>query len=161
MIENMSEYLGRRVCAWERKVRVLRALLGSVVLLLAAVICMAQAPGPDPASAVSASQFKVVDRKGRTLAVFGASAEGAPTLMMLDSEGNVRVAITETKGAVGIQLEGASGSAHLSSDGLDLFDHEGHARAVLSLRGQKAVSLGIYDKTGECRSRLDEEGLTI
>lgn len=145
----------------ERKVRVLLVLLGSVVLLLAAVICMAQAKGPDPVDIVSARQFKVVNKDGRTLAAFGATDEGAPTLVMLDSEGAVRVAIVETKGAVGIQFEGQRGSAHLSSDGLDLFDQDGRARAVISLRGQEEMSLGIYDKKGESRSRLDEEGLTI
>jgi len=118
-------------------VSVLSGLLGGVVAacLVGGGLVTAQEPAGEVPAVVSAKEFRLIDRQGRTRAALSFNDEGQPFLQMRDEFETERV-------RVGISRE----------TGIDVRDVDGKTRLVLSVDDEGLPSLVVRDRKHRTKS---------
>lgn len=147
------DLLMQRVSLLERSNRGLKQVGAVVLIVLAAVILMAQAAPNSVAKVVEAEQFIVRDTGGKQRGSLGVAPDGAVRLSLLDrdekrlarlsvlSDGLVQLGLGEDNGNPYIGL-----SLSKAYQGLSLTDADGIIRAQLSVLTKSTI--GLTDKAG-------------
>ena len=156
--------LHARLAALERRQRRVQQAGVLLVIGLAALALVGQAPAPGPAGpkTVEAETFIVRDRAGRARAAMSIGLDDKPGIALADARGKIRLWLTvATDGAPEMKFydidEVVRASLSLDASGmphLTLADKRGNARARLELGAEAAPSLALYDRADKVRASL-------
>lgn len=134
-----------RLARLEKQNRLFRALLAAVAVM--SIVAASQ-----PADAISASGFRLLDEQGRVRAEL-AIREGAPGLYILHEEGRDRLVATHDAAGTGLYLKDEEGHSRV---GVAQFAHGGGG---VALHGPGARGAAVLYFKGEGSLRFfDEEG---
>lgn len=110
-------------------------LLGTLLLAGDAALRYGRAQQePGPPKVLTAQEFRLVDKDGKTRAALAVKADGSPGLLLYDGDGKVRAALRVR----------SDGSAALS-----LHDPDGSNRAALDTQSNGSASLTLTNKSGK------------
>jgi hypothetical protein len=135
--------LEERVSKLEAENRMLKRAAATGVVVVAALLLMAQAK---PSKVVEANQFVLRDSSGKTRLSIGLSTAGNTALEMLDSAGNLRSSV----GPYGINFYDETGRMRttLMSDLLYMSDERAHE--IAHLQGDlHGVEFLLFSGTGD------------
>jgi hypothetical protein len=151
--------LAKRIERLERQNRFFRLISLLSVLLLSAVLLMAQS-GQWRRGTLTAGRFELVDETGKLRAALGMSKIG-PALLLIDEKGTTRVSLNTTATGSGLKLydavgdtEGGAFEVDTSSRQFRLYDKSGNIRTGL-LVGDQGPSILLADASQKPRLSLD------
>jgi len=108
-------------------------------LAIGVVFLMGQAGRGNIPEVIEAQRFIVKDASGKSIAALGADRDGAPLLVLMNSDGHLAAALDVT--------------VHKKPT-LTLYDRDGKGRVVLAVDSDGSPALAMNDKTGTPRIGL-------
>lgn len=163
MSEPTLNTLTQRLDRLEREVRLWK-VLGSTALTALVFIGLAAANPTSVPDEVRAKRFSVVDTKGELRGALALMADGAMTLTLVASNGLSGATLTVERGGTTLVFTDSNGKRrtvlHGGTEGsaLYLIDTNETPRAMLVLRPDETVSLGLYDRSKKARAGLSVTG---